>query len=154
MPLSCKQDRRDPPDRAGRAFDILLSGKTTLRAGLFLLALLVLPFSQAMAGDANFLSRLADVPLMSGLRELLDDAVVFDKPEGLIVEAVAVSGTLALSAVEEFYSRTLPGMGWVEKGSLLFDRQGQRLRLIVEPRESGGCRVSYLLFPVPRDAAP
>jgi hypothetical protein len=81
-----------------------------------------------------FFTTLNDVPLMAGLTELPDETLIFDKPEGRIVETAAVTDRTGPSAadIEAFYAQTLPHLGWrqVAKGQYL--RQNEVLRLDVE----------------------
>ena len=48
---------------------------------------------------------------MDGLTEQADSGVVFDKPDGRIVERYA-SGPLTTDSVVAFYKETLPQLGW------------------------------------------
>lgn len=80
------------------------------------------------ARTEGFLSMAADLPLMSGLSEVRDVGVIFDKPGGRIVEAYAV-GPVASAAVEQFYGETLPQLGWQRTGRLRFEREGERLEI-------------------------
>jgi hypothetical protein len=75
-----------------------------------------------------FLSVMDDVPLMPGLTEHKDAAVVFDKPEGRIVEAEA-AGRLARADVLKFYAASLPQLGWRAQGSGRFLRDREELTL-------------------------
>ena len=89
----------------------------------------------ARAGAADrpgqFLSGFEDLPLMDGLTEQADSGVVFDKPDGRIVERYA-SGPLSLDSVEAFYRETLPQLGWMPVKAkaakhLDFRREGESL---------------------------
>jgi hypothetical protein len=99
-----------------------------------LAALLILGFgAQAEAADppGHFLSGFEDLPLMDGLTEQADSGVVFDKPDGRIIERYA-SGPLSLDSVETFYRETLPQLGWRPARAkaarhLNFQREGESL---------------------------
>lgn len=80
--------------------------------------------AQAAGG---FLSVADDVPLMPGLTEK-PGAVVFDKPDGRIVE-VDASGPVQRRRVEEFYAAALPQLGWARDREGMFAREGERLSL-------------------------
>ena len=55
------------------------------------------------------------IPLMTGLVENNDESMLFDSPEGRIINAQA-SGVLAATKVYEYYRVVLPSLGWnVEK---------------------------------------
>ena len=82
----------------------------------------------AVAGAAEFLRDVDDLPLMPGLYEELDRGVVFDKPGGRVVEALA-SGRVARAAFDAFYAETLPALGWQRLAPARWQRDGEQLRL-------------------------
>lgn len=84
---------------------------------------------------ATFFHTLNDVPVMPGLRELTDEAVNFDKPEGRIVSATAVSDTVKPEAIKNFYKEALPQLGWQPDENGTFLRDQERLKLIIEVKE-------------------
>lgn len=60
---------------------------------------------------SEFLADLSDVPLAPGLSEVEGERLVFDKPEGRIVQAVA-TGKRPVEEIAGFYRATLPQLGW------------------------------------------
>lgn len=89
----------------------------------------LLPPRMAFAAeDAVYLAAVADLPLMPGLQELADAGIVFDKPAGRIVEAYA-AGQVSGVEVLEFYSETLPELGWQAQDAQSFRREGEKLEL-------------------------
>lgn len=82
----------------------------------------------AIAGKQAFLTGLEDVPLMPGLSEVEDAGVVFDKPEGRIVETHA-RGELSPSQVLSYYEAVLPQLGWRAEGDGRFRREDEVLRI-------------------------
>lgn len=88
------------------------------------------------AEEPRFFSELNDIPLMPGLYELADEAMVFDKPEGRIVTSAAASETENINEIKAFYDSALPQLGWVRQeganGALAYARQGETLTLRVE----------------------
>jgi len=94
-------------------------------------------------GATGYFEALADLPIAPGLAERPDEAMVFDKPDGRIVEVVA-TGVTPMAAVEEFYKQVLPALGWalssetrVERGAeLTFEREGENLRLAIGRTEN------------------
>ncbi len=83
---------------------------------------------------AGFLSSIDDMPLADGVVELQDGAMVFDKPEGRIVQVTALrDGDIALTDIRGFYAATLPNLGWRTTEStanvLTFTRKGEILRI-------------------------
>lgn len=77
-----------------------------------------------------FVAEIPDLPLMPGLAEVPDAAVVFDKPAGRIVEAYA-EGAVTRDAVAAFYARTLPQLGWRMLDHGRYSREGERLSLVL-----------------------
>ncbi len=94
-------------------------------------AVFILSGSPAMAEESRFFSELNDVPLMPGLYELTEKTVVFDKPEGRIVESFAVSEAENASQIKGFYDSILPQLGWVRQGDS-YSRGEEILRLSVD----------------------
>ena len=88
---------------------------------LFLVAALPLRAEQFVAGTE-------DLPLMPGLKPVANSDMVFDKPEGRIVEARA-EGATTRAKVEAFYAASLPPLGWKPAGRDVWQRDTERLRL-------------------------
>lgn len=85
------------------------------------------------ADEPHFFSALQDVPLAPGLDELSDQSVEFDKPEGRIVESVALAQEGASEdSIRSFYDATLPELGWKKAGSGSFTREKERLLMNFE----------------------
>ncbi len=104
-----------------------------LAAGVFVAA--TGPLAAQESGQPRFFESLNDVPLMPGLYEMIDEAVVFDKPEGRIAESAAASETLAQQEIDAFYSRTLPQLGWRRIAPQTYIRQGEALTFSHEDRD-------------------
>ena len=106
----------------------------------------------ASAAETRFFSELNDIPVMPGLYELADEAVVFDKPEGRIVQASAVAENMQAAEIVNFYTDILPRLGWVRQhggpGAASFTRQGERLVMALELR-AGLNIVHFNLSPNP-----
>lgn len=110
-----------------------------MRHCLYIAALAVFalfqPLGAARAENAAFFSDIPDLPLMPGLAEDPDAAVVFDQPDGRIVEAEASGHTLTAAGVSAFYARILPQLGW--RGSGPYARDGENLVLTAEDTPDG-----------------
>ena len=91
----------------------------------------------ARAQNVGFVADVEDLPLMPGLSEIAGAGLVFDKPEGRIVEAYA-RGSLTPDAVLAFYRRSLPQLGWVAAGPAAYHREGERLDLEVLGQDTAG----------------
>jgi hypothetical protein len=106
---------------------------------LFLPMLLILGYpAQAASSEQAYLRYLPDVPLLPGLAELADQSVIFDKAEGRVIESVAVSGVfISEQDVRNYYSRTLPSLGWNRTGPDRFLRNGEQLVVKWEKVQDG-----------------
>jgi hypothetical protein len=109
----------------------------------FALILLLLAPLPALAD--SFVAGTEDVPLMPGLAPVAGSALAFDKPEGRIVEAQA-SGKVTRAAVHQFYTATLPQLGWKPAGTDAWQREGETLRLDFRGRD-GDLTVGFTLSP-------
>lgn len=85
--------------------------------------------------QTTFFHVLNDVPVMPGLRELPDESINFDKPEGRIVTATAVSDHLAPEKIRQFYDQALPQLGWKRGEKDSFFRDQEQLKLIIEVKQ-------------------
>ena len=99
----------------------------------------------AAAHADSFVAGTEDVPLMKGLVPVEAGALVFDKPEGRIIEAQA-RGKLARGAVREFYRSTLPQLGWKALPGNAWRREDEMLRLEIRGRD-GDVTVGFTLSP-------
>jgi hypothetical protein len=93
----------------------------------------------------GFLSRLEDLPLVPGLSEDTRAGVSFDTAHGRIVEAFA-RGKVTERQVLDFYSETLPQLGWTPESPTEYRRGGERLRIALMP-DAQGLVVRYSLSP-------
>jgi hypothetical protein len=87
--------------------------------------LLVMP---AIGRAEGFFREPADLPLMPGLHELTDEAIVFEYPEGRLVK-VAARGILTAEAVLAYYAAALPEFGWDVVARDKYRRDGERLSM-------------------------
>ena len=78
----------------------------------------------AASGAEGFVAGTEDVPLMAGLTPVAGSSLVFDKPQGRIVEAQA-KGRVSRDRVRAFYAGTLPQLGWTAAGEVPLPRLGQ-----------------------------
>lgn len=104
-----------------------------IRIGLLALAL-CLPSGLAMAQTGAppvFFEALYDVPVMPGLEEVKDQAMLFDKPDGRIASVVAASKSLSPSDVTAFYDTSLPQLGWRKTSPNQYVREKDRLKMEV-----------------------
>ncbi len=92
------------------------------------LALLLVLLAAASAAQERFFAGLEDLPLMAGLDEVADLGLIYDKPEGRIVEAYA-RGPVAQARVIEFYAETLPQLGWAAQSKSQYSRESEILTI-------------------------
>lgn len=118
-------------------------GSGAFLSWLVILALLTAPAAAQAVGA--FVTGAGDLPLMAGLVENPEAGLVFDKPEGRIVEAWAW-GAVERSAVEAFYAETLPALGWTRGSALEFTREDEALRITIT-EEDGAVTVRFSLSP-------
>jgi hypothetical protein len=103
----------------------------------------MMPLAAAFA-DA-FVPGTEDVPLMPGLTPVAGSSLVFDKPEGRIVEAQA-SGKVTRAAARAFYGASLPQLGWTAASGDAWRREGEVLHLDYR-EERGILTVGFTLSP-------
>lgn len=116
-------------------------------AGILLASLCV--FSTAGAAEpSGFMSVLDDMPLMQGLTEDLDAAMVFNSGAGRVIEAAA-SGEIEPEKITDFYVHTLPQLGWIRRKGQTFVRGGEVLRLEIlrDPESSSRSWLKLSLSP-------
>jgi hypothetical protein len=86
-------------------------------------------YNVSLAQIKPFLSVIEDVPLMSGLVENRDRALVFETRSGRIAKVFA-TGNVDRKEVIGFYRRSLPQLGWVISSQTKFLRENEMLELI------------------------
>lgn len=91
---------------------------------------------QLAAAQQLFFTAVSDLPLMPGLADAADAALVFDAPGGRIVE-LAAAGAVSPEAVRAFYVATLPQLGWAPLADDRWTREGEELALEIEAAAEG-----------------
>jgi len=110
----------------------------------FTLLVAALVLGAAPAAAQHFVPGTEDVPLMRELAPVEGSDLVFDKPEGRIIEASA-RGKVTKAAVRSFYASTLPQLGWKASGES-WTRETERLHLDFAGRD-GDLWVTFTLLP-------
>jgi len=85
----------------------------------------------ALAKD-RYSEALYDIPIMPGLEEVQDQALLFDKPDGKIASVMALSKTLTPAQTGQFYKDVLPPLGWREQTTQSYTRAGEKLEIRIE----------------------
>ena len=91
--------------------------------------------ANASPPPAEFFTEMQDIPLVPGIREVIDQTVTFDKPEGRIVESVAEIESGDSESVTKAYEETLPQLGWAKISDNLYTREAESLALNFERYE-------------------
>jgi hypothetical protein len=103
------------------------------------------PVASAASDNGGFVAGVEDLPLMPGLTQLSGSGYAFDSSTGRIVEAYA-AGDVSQQQVLDFYSSTLPQLGWEAATSHSYRRQGERLA-IEFVKGSGPLTVHFTVTP-------
>lgn len=97
--------------------------------------------------EQAFSSVLPDMPLPAAFTELSDSVTIFDKPEGRLLDFVAVTNDQsACHDALSFYQRTLPHLGWKALDDS-YTREGERLRVNIDHENSESCLLTFSLRP-------
>jgi hypothetical protein len=102
----------------------------------------------SLVQSAAFLSNIEDLPLMAGLTEEKDSAILFESSSGRIAESIAV-GKISERDVSKFYKETLPQFGWNTDSVNWFWREEEilSLRFSLINEENGTIRVHFKIVP-------
>jgi ABC-type tungstate transport system substrate-binding protein len=111
------------------------------RLPVLLLSLLLLT---GVARAESWLDQL-DIPLMEGLAEDVQAGTVFETATGRVV-VVEARGAVAAAAVEQYYGRVLPELGWHRVGTGRFLRESEELAIAVTDAD-GQTLVVFRLAP-------
>lgn len=101
---------------------------------LLCLCLAVPPITAHAGSEAApvFFEALYDVPVMPGLEEVREQAMLFDKPDGRIASVVAASESLDPVKIMRFYDELLPQLGWKKIAKNQYVRGRDRLEMDLE----------------------
>jgi hypothetical protein len=92
--------------------------------------------AQVSQDEPEFFMSLEDIPLMEGLEELEDQTLSFDKPEGRIIESLALMRGVSRQQVLSYYRQALPHFGWqVMEGGTMFFRGKEYLDLTFHQKD-------------------
>jgi hypothetical protein len=97
--------------------------------------------------ETKFFSIMPDVPVADGFSELTDSILMFDKPEGRLLDFSAQSRSqLACQGALGFYTQALPHLGWqARKGG--FTREGERLEMRLVQQSANLCVLNLSVRP-------
>ncbi len=107
----------------------------------------------ASAEDVAYSQAIDDLPLMQNMTELPENTIIFDTPDGRIIETTTETGSDE-KQVLTYYDKNLPQLGWRPLGRDDFGlqnylRDGERLSLRAD---HGGpmLRIHFSLSPTPK----
>ena len=104
-------------------------------------------FSATAIAQGSFFLAIDDLPLMDGLDESVDETMVFDSSSGRIIEALS-TGKVTRQQVINFYSETLPQLGWKEISVGYFLREDEVLKIeFSNPGKEKLLNVLFMLSP-------
>ncbi len=102
---------------------------------------------EARAEEAQqYLRYLSDIPILEKGEELEEQAIVFDKAEGRVVEEVVFVPHFDQKKIKNFYMVALPALGWKAVYPERFLRNGEQLIVKIE-KADGGVFVRFALSP-------
>lgn len=135
-----------------RGWFCLIGLKLVLKIAFVALVLgAAMPQAQAAEDLPRFFSSIPDLPIMDGLQENEDEAVIFEKSEGRIVTQYAeVAGhNMTRTEIFGFYAKTLPHLGWEKIGEGKYLRENERLLMTIEKNQHGetGYSVKFIVEP-------
>lgn len=111
-------------------------------------------FTSTVAVAQGFSSAIEDLPIMDGMSEKTDKIVVFDTPEGRIVETT-LETSLGNIQVFNYYRQTLQQLGWTSIGGSdkAFQRENEMMTIdMYENPETGTYYVTFKIAPhAPQD---
>ena len=142
MYLRSAKNRRNPKIGSGRPVHILLFQAAAIAGSL--LAGLV----HAAPAAAQFVTGIAEIPMLKGLAAEPEGPLIFDTPEGRIV-TTSLTGAIAEKAVRDFYGATLPQLGWRKLAAGHFRREGEILKLTISSSPGNRIRLRFSLAPIP-----
>jgi hypothetical protein len=116
-----------------------------MKRALLLAAALLGLSTATMAETPSFVPGTEDVPLMAGLSTDAGSDLVFDKPQGRIVE-IRAHGAVTRKAVLAFYKDSLKQLGWRAADDRHFEREGEKLSLDLTGSD-GNLQVAFTLAP-------
>ena len=94
----------------------------------------------------KFIPGVNGLPLVTGLVLMPGRHIIFDTPEGRIIEAFA-DGKISPANILGFYKDTLPQLGWIVKSKNEFERENEVLRIEVFANKKNQSIVRFFITP-------
>jgi len=115
---------------------------------LIFMCALAMNFSAYAQDVTTYLQHIPDVPLLPQMVELEDEALVFDKAEGRVVESAVYTDKIDENQALGFYKKVLPELGWQAVETQRFLRNDEQLIVKWEKVQGGGI-IRFWLSPKP-----
>ena len=105
---------------------------------IFLIAMFIFVMPVSAKAD-DFIPYMDSVPLMQGFTASAEDALIFDKPEGRLVEIDiwCESNCPDNAAITDYYADGLRILGWARTGNLEFTKNDERIQIDIFSAEGG-----------------
>ena len=111
--------------------------------GILICAILLTKISNTAP---KFIPGINGLPLVTGLVLMPGRHIIFDTPEGRIIEAFA-DGKISPANILAFYKDTLPQLGWIVKSKNEFGRENEVLRIEVSANKKNQSIVRFFITP-------
>ena len=111
--------------------------------GILICAILIAKISNTAP---KFIPGVNGLPLVTGLVLMPGRHIIFDTPEGRIIEAFA-DGRISPTNILAFYKDTLPQLGWNVKSKNEFQRENEVLRIEVSANKKNQSIVRFFITP-------
>jgi len=114
---------------------------------IFILSIIVsFPvFAKPQESVKTYSSVIEDLPLMPYMSENNDESIIFDKPDGRIIESIAIVNS-TMEKINKFYKNNLPPLGWKYISNSKFIRDNEILTIKITT-EKNYQRILFILTP-------
>ncbi len=103
---------------------------------ILLMAFAIFIFSSQICRAEQFIEGMEDIPLMTGLKQIVNSNIAFGNEESRFLEVYLEGEKSTFKDVEKFYLNTMPQLGWKfngkQKQTLAFYRDGELMEVARE----------------------
>ena len=104
---------------------------------ILVIAFAIFVFSSQICRAEKFIEGMEDIPLMTGLKQIVNSNISFGNEESRFLEVYLEGGEkIDFQAIEKFYLNTMPQLGWKfngkQKQTLSFYRDGELMEIARE----------------------
>ena len=101
---------------------------------------------RTLSAEQYFFSVIEDLPVMPQLVEDTDAAMTFESSAGRVAE-VEANGLASSDAIDAYYKRSLPQLGWLPQANGSYRRGNELLAVVVKAGLGGAVKVLFHLGP-------